>query len=80
MMQTTCGKCQHDLGGYVIQGSILFADDIVAFFSNRVTRETVNEWFVSGELTGWKKKGIRGWYTTVEQFQRDLKKRGRDGG
>lgn len=76
-MQTTCGNCDHELDGYVIKGSVMFAEDIVAFFSQRITRETVNEWFVAGELTGWKKRGVRGWFTTVEQFEHDLKKRGR---
>ena len=77
MMQTQCGNCGHELGGYVITGSIMVADDIVAVFSGRITRETVNAWFASGELTGWKKPGLRGWFTTTEQFQQDLKRRGR---
>jgi hypothetical protein len=73
-LETTCRHCAQDLGGYVIRGEVMYVDDIAAFFSNRVTRETVNTWFLNGTLTGNRLPGIRGWWTTVAQFQEDLKK------
>lgn len=71
-MNNSCKNCGAELDGYVIAGEILEADDIVAFFSGRVTRETVNDWFVKGLLHGFKMPGVRGWVITMGQFRSDL--------
>lgn len=74
MIETTCAHCGKPVDGYVIRGDVLLADDIVAMFSGRITRETVNEWFVARILSGRKTKGIRGWWTTVAEFEADMKR------
>lgn len=71
-MLTTCPECQGELNGHLVTASVMDASDVIEFFGGRPNRDTVNEWFGSRVLHGFRLPGIRGWLITVEQFRDDV--------
>lgn len=73
---TICATCDVDLGGRVLRGEVLFADDIVTIFEPKASRATVNRWLRGPVLSGESSVGIRGRWITVVAFEADLRKLG----
>lgn len=73
-LPTECPGCGGALDGYLIQPQVLDAQDIVDYFSNRASLETVQMWFTRRLLRGRKTPGIRSYWTTTGEFLEDVGK------
>lgn len=74
-VSTNCAGCGIELGGRILRGEVLYADEIVTIFA-KASRATVNRWLSGPLLSGRNTPGIRGWWITVAAFEADLKKLG----
>lgn len=75
IVATTCVGCGSELGGGVLRGEVLSANELVTIFA-KASRATVNRWLAGPLLSGRNTPGIRGSWITVAAFEADLKKLG----
>ncbi len=75
VVSTTCARCGSELGGHILHGEVLYADQIVTIFG-KASRATVNRWLAGPLLSGRTTPRIRGRWITVAAFEADLKKLG----
>lgn len=73
-LATVCRACGAALDGYLVRPELVDAQDIVEYFSGRVSLEAVQTWFTRKLLRGRKTSGIRGYWTTSREFQEDVRK------